>query len=456
VRRLPEFQALVVGLCAAITLIVSVLSTVKFGYRDDEVHVALETVAVLVSALAAFLLYERFGRTRELRELLLTMALTLLTCANLIGALSSAASTTIDRDAVWAPLFSSLLAAASVATAAWAPRRRVRGSLVGPIAILAAVLAAGAIVGIALLAAPHLSTGIDPKLSPAASDHPRVVGSIGLLSCQLVAMALYGAAAVGFTRRARSGGDELLAWLALASTLAAFSRLNYFLFPSGYSEWVFTGDILRVGVYALILVGAVRTIASYERASAEAAVLEERRRIAQDLHDGLAQDLAFIAMQAAELPRDDQRAARIAEATDYAIAGSRGAILALGVPPDEPLGDSIAALARTLTRRSGAEIELVLEDGLQATAERRDALLRVLSEAISNALRHGRASKIAVRLSGGPGLRLSVLDDGAGFAEREGGGLGLAGMRERVEGLGGEFHLRSRPGHGTEVKVLLP
>jgi signal transduction histidine kinase len=423
VRRLLEYQLLVAGVCAAGTLAVSVLSAVSLGYRNAELHVALETVAALVSALAAFLLYGRFRRTRAVRELVLTQALVLLTCANLASALSPSASSMLDRNAVWVPLFVQVLAALSVAAAAFAPGRQLR-SRKGPVAVLGAVGLAGATVVIALIAAPHLSTGIDPDLSPASATDPRVVGSPGLLS--------------------------------LAATVAAFSRLNYFLFPSGYSDWVFTGDIFRVSVYVFVLVGVVRQIVEYQRSSQEAAVLEERRRIAQDLHDSLAQDLAFIAMQAERLSREDPRAARIAEAADFAIAGSRGAILALGIRPDEPVGDSIAALARILTRRSGADLELTVENGIETSFERRDALLRVLSEAISNALRHGKASTITVRLSSRPCLRLVVADDGAGFARREGGGLGLTGMQARVEELGGEFRLRSQPGAGTELEVQLP
>jgi signal transduction histidine kinase len=453
VRHLAWYQLLVLAIASAATLLISATSVFSFGYRSSEAHIALETAATLISALAAYLLYGRFRQTRVLGDLLLAVALTLLTCANLAAVLSPAASTTLSERAVWVPLCSHLLAALAVAAAAFAPRRQVRREVAGPAALVAAVLLAGLTAAAALIAAP---AGIDPRLSPASSDHPRVVGSPGLLACQLVAMGLYVLASVGFSKGAKRTGDELLGWLALASIAAAFGRLNYFLFPSGYSDWVFTGDFFRLTVYTLILVGAARKIAEYQRLAQEAAILEERRRIARDLHDGLVQDLAFIAMQASRLAPGDSRAARIAEAADYAIAGSRGAILALGVPPDEPLGNSVAALARTLTRRSGVELELAVEDGIATTPERRAAVLRVLSEAISNALRHGRASKLTVLLQGGPGLRLTVVDDGTGFTQREGGGLGLLGMRKRAEELGGEFRLHSQPGAGARVEVMLP
>jgi signal transduction histidine kinase len=96
-------------------------------------------------------------------------------------------------------------------------------------------------------------------------------------------------------------------------------------------------------------------------------------------------------------------------------------------------------------------------------------LLLIVSEAISNATRHGNASTIRVALSANGGLRLAISDDGCGFHDRiptnghdrgstNGSvtGFGMTSMRERVQELGGELRLRSRPGEGTEVEVMLP
>jgi signal transduction histidine kinase len=457
-RRIGEYQVAAIVLGAAATLLISVLPTLSFGYENPDLHVMLETTASLVSGLAAFLIYGRYRRTGLLSELVLSIALTMLTVANVAAALTPSASDMLDEQAVWVPLWTRMVAAAALAAAAFTARREVRRPGLAPWALLGGAATVGAAALAASVVGPHLGTGIDPGISPASSDHPRVVGSAGELACQLTTMALAVAASVGFSLRARQTDDELLGWFALAATLAAFSRLNYVLFPSGYSDWVFTGDFFRLGANLLILVGAGKQISAYQRQAAEAAVLAERRRIARDLHDGLAQDLAFISMQASRLMNEEQ-ADSIAVAADRALADSRGAISALSSPPDEPLADSVTRMANLLGRRSDAEIKVHVETEVEASHERREALLRILSEAISNAIRHGGASMIIVRLSGGRGLRLAVADNGNGFdpdVARASGGFGLATMRDRAEQLGGSLVLRARPGQGTEVEVLLP
>jgi len=303
---------------------------------------------------------------------------------------------------------------------------------------------------------PHLAVGIDPRVSPAASGSPRVAGSPGLLAAQLLVMALAFVAALGFTVRARRDGDELLAWLALATTVSGFSRLNYFLFPSIYTGWVFTGDFLRLIAYLLILIGAVRQIALFQRRARRAAVLEERSRIARDLHDSLGQDLAFIAMRASSLADDDPRIRQINEAAEQALLSSRGVISSLG-REGEPLFASVERLATRLCERAGVTLRLEVDNGAAAEDRRREVLLRVLAEAIGNALQHADPSLISVELSGnGSWLRLAIVDDGHGFDEDEPvSGFGLAGMRERVEAVGGELSLSTARGRGTRIEARL-
>jgi signal transduction histidine kinase len=252
--------------------------------------------------------------------------------------------------------------------------------------------------------------------------------------------------------------DELLAWFALAMALAALARLNYFLFPSVYSDWVFTGDMLRFGVYLVILIGALRQVGSYQAAAARAAILEERKRIALDLHDSLAQDLAYISLQGQRLADSHEGAAGIAAAAKGALAQSRGTIATLRVG-DLPLGEAIERVATALAERHGAELDLELDAGVDVRSVERDELLNVVSEAISNAARHGEASKLRITLSrGAGGLTLTITDDGRGFdveAKRPDGAVGLNGMRERVERIGGDLGLESAPGQGTTIEVRL-
>jgi signal transduction histidine kinase len=193
----------------------------------------------------------------------------------------------------------------------------------------------------------------------------------------------------------------------------------------------------------------------------EQAVLAERRRIARDLHDGLAQELAFISLRSRRLAdRGEREAVDLAEAADRALYEASTAIEQLASEADQPLHQAIAETAERLTSRSDATLELDIDPAAESTPERREGLLRILSEAVWNGLRHGNATRIAVTLSGHPGLRLRVTDNGAGFdpdvRAAKGGSFGLVSMTERAQSLGGEVRLNSWPGVGTEVEVSLP
>jgi signal transduction histidine kinase len=279
-----------------------------------------------------------------------------------------------------------------------------------------------------------------------------------VLVTQVVGLLLYSIAAVGFLKRAEHTGDELMNWFAAAATLAAFSRLNYFMFPSLYSEWVYAGDFLRLAFYVVILAGALREIAAYQHELAEVAVLRERRRMARDLHDGLAQELAFIKSHAARLPSDHRPATQIAAAADRALEESRHAIAALARPVDAPLDRSIAQAAEDVAAREGVRLRLRLVPDVHAPDAVHDALMRIVREAVSNAIRHGGAETVAIQLTGRGGLRLAIEDDGAGRpARRDGtGGFGLASMRERAESLGGTFQISAGTERGVRVEVWLP
>jgi signal transduction histidine kinase len=193
------------------------------------------------------------------------------------------------------------------------------------------------------------------------------------------------------------------------------------------------------------------------------AALAERKRIARELHDGLAQELAFIALQSRRLAEKsaDHGAAELADAADRALAESRSVIESLNEVADGSVARTLARTAERLAHRSGAKVELALDPRVEARPEMRHGLLRILQEAMSNGLRHGKADRFAVELSCDAGLRLRVADNGAGFdASRAPSttatSFGLAGMSERARELGGELVVQSRPGAGTAVEVVLP
>lgn len=274
-------------------------------------------------------------------------------------------------------------------------------------------------------------------------------------------MLLFTAAAFGFIRRSERTGDELMRWLAAGALLAAFSRLHYALFPSLYSGWVYTGDFLRVGFYWLILTGAVAEIRRYWAGLASAAAADERRRIARDLHDGLAQELAYIAVQTRWLnnhQQDPEALRSVSAAADRALDESRRAIAALTRSADEPLDVALAQAAEEVADRVNTTVRLDLQDVPPVDAEAREGLIRIAREAIANAGRHSGAEEVVVKLSANGAIRLQVSDLGVGFdtTAKAAGRFGLISMRERAEALNAEFVLTSSPGRGTNVEVALP
>ena len=443
----------------AVTL-VSLLPITSVAYRSATLHVAIETAATLIALLCAALLMGRFLRAPTWCELVLAGSLLLLGLTNLcFSVIPWVADEQPGSFDTWAPVAGRTLGAAGLAIGAFIGAGQIENGRRAAARAIGLVLAGVLLIGVAgAVLAPHLPVGIDPDLPPNPSG-PDLVGEPALLAAQVVGLLLYSIAAIGFAKRGERTGDELMSWFAAAATVAAFARLNYFLFPSQTSEWVYAGDFLRFTSFALILAGSLREIAAYQRELAEMAVHRERRRIARDLHDGLAQDLAFIGAQARRLPaEDDAPATHIAEAAERALDQSRHAIATLARPLDASLDASVAQAAEEVAARDGIRLRLELEPGLQAPDAVHDALMRIVREAVSNAIRHGRADSVTVRLARADCLRLTIEDDGAGLAEGEpdGRGFGIVSMRERAQGLGGTVDLSPAPDRGVRVEVRLP
>src|SRR5215210_99046 len=244
--------------------LVSLLPLDSVAYRSSTLHVAIETGATFVALLCAVLLFGRFLREPSWSELVLAASLLLLGLTNLgysvIPWIADEAPGSFDT---WAPVAGRLLGAAGLAVGAWISAGRIQVAGRRAAQAVGVVLGTLAVIGLlAAMLAPHLPVGIDPDLPPSPSG-PDLVGEPALLACQAIGLVLYAIAALGFARRARLMGDELMSWLAAAATVGAFARLNYFLFPSATSEWVYTGDFLRLLFYALILSGTLREIAAY-------------------------------------------------------------------------------------------------------------------------------------------------------------------------------------------------
>jgi signal transduction histidine kinase len=246
--------------------------------------------------------------------------------------------------------------------------------------------------------------------------------------------------------------------------LLALASFNYVLVRSLQSDRLNAGDILKLGAYLLILYGCLTGLRDLQRRLGLRVAVAERRRVARDMHDGLAQELAFIAIHSQRLGQgadDAATAAHLRAAAERALHDSRTMIAVLIAPDDAPLDQLIIRTVESFRARFGVEVDLELDADVVVGAERRNALLHILHEALTNAIRHGSARRVLVSLTdghGGPSLRIA--DDGSGFdvptAVRSATGLGLISMGERAQLLGGGLDISSRPGAGTIVEVGLP
>jgi signal transduction histidine kinase len=192
------------------------------------------------------------------------------------------------------------------------------------------------------------------------------------------------------------------------------------------------------------------------------AALGERHRLARDLHDGLAQELAFIVMQARRAAAQDQprreQLEALSRSAERALDESRTLIGDLSSHEGRSVDVAVAQAAEELAHRTGASVRVAACDGVVLPPATRDALVRIVREGVTNAVRHARASEISIELTGEHGIRLRIADNGIGFdpaaAVRH--GFGLTSMRERARAAGGDLEYFSEPGAGTQIEVVLP
>ena len=463
-RLSPRYRTvLAADLAGGLTTLVMVLPFVHFAYKSAPLHATIETACGLIALLAAFLVLGRFQRTARSDDLAIALSLGLLACGNFVfmampWALLSKESM---RFSTWVSLILATGGSAVLAAAAWIPSRRLeRPRRALELVVFLAFAATAIVVVVVALVHSSLPLGFDPKIAEPPHQITTPVGAQPLVALQFLAAALLMVAALGFTRRGERTGDDLMTWFAASAALASFARVNYGLFPSLYTQWVYVGDALRLASYLLLLIGAAREIQAYQLRLAEAAAAEERRRIARELHDGLAQELAFVASQGRALTRNPDAIdiGYLANAAERALDESRRAIALLTHPPNERFDLALVQTVEELVARSGGRARFAVDD-VQVPAKTREALLRIVREAVTNATRHGAAGMIDVELSNGRGIRLRVTDDGVGFdraAVTDGKGYGLTTMRARARELGGELHIGPRPGGGTELEVVIP
>ncbi len=229
-------------------------------------------------------------------------------------------------------------------------------------------------------------------------------------------------------------------------------------------------DVVAVQSLGDQIVVAIENAHLYDQ-SRELAILEERTRLARDLHDSVTQSLYSLVLltegwrrtlSTASEAQVQDRLRRIGEIAQQALCEMRLLIHELRPPmlEQEGLVGAVRKRLDAIEKRVSIEARVVMDDLVELPASLEEGLYWITQEALNNALKHAAAKKETVRICVEDGrLVLEIADDGQGFdlgAARNKGGMGLASMEERARAMGGTLIIESAPGRGTRVRVSVP
>jgi signal transduction histidine kinase len=490
----------VVVLAAIVVSLFSVASlsspNIPLAIRNDDLDRAISGLAAGIAAMAALLQWNRYREDEDPAALLLATALLVLAASN---AFSLIVAITGLQDA----LGFSLRNPGQAPIYGWILSRALAGMLFGlaalaelrgwkrspPAAAFALTLAALVPVMFIVLRAlePSLPTLYDVRAINGIFGPARVLGiapgmTASLFTLNLLAAVMLVAAAQLYRGVYRTTSHRQSLLLSYALFIGTLGQLQFAIVPPSYFGLVSAGDFIRVGFYiSIVLAFDADTLATLRelrlsRAKVEEltqaemaqAVLEERSRLARDLHDGLAQELWLAKLRFGRLLKAvghdqaevEREAAALSGAIDSAIAEARLAVIAMNVRPGDShdLETAIARYVYDVTERLDLAVNFRVEHPAPPLDVRvTEEILHAVHEALHNVRKHAEATSATVVLDGDDRtVRVSVTDDGHGLRPgHERRGYGLANMRERIEALGGRVWIES-PGFGTVVRLEVP
>ncbi len=440
--------ASLLGASLALFLSYPVLRT---RYDLPELRLVLQTTMALAGLLIASLAAARYAAEGRRVDLLLASGFFVISLSSAVFAIGPTfGGKTVQPAESWAALIGGILGMALIAAA---PLSRGR-SKYRDWAIANAVAAAG----ITLFVAWSLLRAVGPDLpglSPPEGDSQPFYLT-GTLALQAFVTLI---AVVGWSTRFVRRDDDLARWLALGFTLMLFAALHLVFQPLLASSFVSQGDFLRMLAYIVVLVGAWRAI---QFAEFGRAVAEERARVAREIHDGLAQYLFAVSTHAAMLEAGtpiEKALPRLKEAAVLAQQEARFAILALSsASGTAPFDAALRRYVDVLTADGGLEVELEVDASIKLAPDEQIEIFRIVQEGLANVRKHANATSAEVTIGQRPfGERyVTISDDGDGFdGEDCAAGQGLKNIRARAESIEGGFSLRSTPGRGTALEVVL-
>jgi len=424
----------------------------------------LETSVAIVGTLVALLAFGRYRRSRRIGDLAIACAVAELawvhalfrSVPDLISP-NSVGSGFAERTEIWGTLLVRLLAAGLLVMVV-SPRWRVASQpAVARYRRLAMVVPGVAAVAMVLLIwlAPVSHTGMMAHLT---------WSHLAYLGLKLGGAVLFMVAYFRLSRLAREESDRFLGWIAVGCVFAAIAMVTFTALPMGASDSFQLGDVLLAAAVFTWAVGALCEIHSYWSGITAAARRETRRSVALDLHDGLAQELALLTTYtyaSPELRASPEWHQQLSLTAERALAEARRAIDALANDDPIPFDADLAGVVEAVSRNDvDVRVEVDRDAGDPASDPwQRESIIRIVREAVSNAVRHGGARRIDIHYGGATTPVLRVLDDGAGFDVSEAsasGRFGLVSMRERAAAIGASFEIESEPGIGTRVSVQWP
>ena len=445
-------ELLLVALLGSATALFLTNPALRNTYELPEGRLVLDTAVVLAATIVAILAGVRFSVEGRILDLLLAAGFFLAGA----GTLAFSVIPVLGGDAqaapeAWAAIAARVLAATLIALAPLVPAPRIvertRVLLVGMLVLLGALLA----VWLPLRAFDARLSLLDA--SGSGERAPELTIAISFLA--LLALL----AVLGFGIRYRARGEDLDSWLALAATLTLFAELHYVLTPRISTDFISQGDFLRLLSYGILLVGVWRAISFAEFGRA---VAEERARVAREIHDGLAQYLFAVSTHASMLESGAplaQTLPKLKEAAAAAQQEARFAVLALSsASGSAPFDAALRRYVEFLTADGALEVDVEIDPAIRLAPDEQIEVFRIVQEGLANVRKHAGAGRAEVWIGQRLGRRIvSVRDDGVGFDEggESAAGQGLKNMRLRAKSIDGGFELRSRPGRGTALEVVL-
>ncbi len=442
-------EILLFGLLGAALALFAVYPSLRPTYELPQARLVLDTMVALAALLVAVLAGVRFSVEGRRLDLFLCAGFLLAALSTFCFAIAPRlGGGQLHRTEQWSGVWCRLIAAALIASAALSRKRvATKQRELGEALVLVPMI---------LVLVWSLASSLGDAL-PVLNSNDRYAPP--LLTATFAFRALFSlTAVVGFGVRYRARANDLDRWLALGATFFLFADLHYVFTPLVSSRFVSAADFLRLLAYAVLLVGVWRAIRFAEFGRA---VADERARVAREIHDGLAQYLFAVSTHATNLENGAdpaQTLPRLKEAAAAAQQEARFAILALSsASGTAPFDSALHRYIDFLTADGELAVDLEIDPDVHLAPDEQIEVFRIVQEGLANARKHAgaRNARVAIGTRGDERV-VRIVDDGAGFDDESvAAGQGLRNMRARTASIGGGFHLRTRPGRGTALEVVL-